>query len=392
MNLTILHAMILSLLLLSCKQEVYDQYKYQQPEKTGDGIETGTLKEVNMDSTLLIKAINKIHNGDYREVHSILIYKDDKLVLEEYFKGHKYQWNGPGYHGELEEWDRNKMHVIMSCTKSFTSACVGIAIDQGYIDNVHQSIFDYLPEHQHLKTDGKGEISIEHLLTMTSGLKWNEWSSAHGTSSNDIDRIYFECQKNPLACVLERPLEEKPGSDFTYNGGGMIVLGEIVKNASKMDLHEFSMKYLFQPLQINSTDWYKFENGSYAADGSLMVRPRDMLKFGITYLNEGTWKGKRIVSKDWVEKSKLPYRNNTGIKIPIDDSGRNGYAYSWWTNQVSYYGGKAKLFQAGGWGGQEIMVFPDDKMVVVFTGGNYAKKKRNYQILKRYILPSIEKN
>jgi CubicO group peptidase (beta-lactamase class C family) len=100
----------------------------------------------------------------------------------------------------------------MSCTKSVTSACIGIAIDKGYIQNVHQSIFDYLPDHQQFNTGDKSSISIEHLLTMTSGLQWNEWNAPHGTAANDADRLYFECYNDPVSCVLERPLVSTPAN------------------------------------------------------------------------------------------------------------------------------------------------------------------------------------
>ncbi|HCC69717.1 MAG TPA: hypothetical protein DEQ09_00975 [Bacteroidales bacterium] len=113
------------------------------------------------------------------------------LVLEEYFKGHRYQWDAPGYHSDMVQWDKDMMHKIMSCTKSFTSACIAIAIEEGFIDNVNRSIFDYLPGHHQYKSGGKEDITLEHLLTMTSGLEWNEWNAAHDTSANDIDRIYF---------------------------------------------------------------------------------------------------------------------------------------------------------------------------------------------------------
>jgi CubicO group peptidase (beta-lactamase class C family) len=225
---------------------------------------------------------------------------------------------------------------------------------------------------------------------MTSGLAWNEWGAPHGTAANDIDRIYFECPNDPIKCVLEREWHSIPGEKFTYNGGGMIILGEILRNATNMNIDEFSMKYLFGPLSINSTQWYHFANGVIAADGSLKLTSRDMMKFGVTYLNDGVWNGERIISAEWIEKSSTTYNQNKGINIPIEDTGRNGYAYSWWTGELSHSGDKIKVFRAGGWGGQSIMVFPDLDMVVVFTGGNYAARSSLFKIIKKYILPAIE--
>lgn len=379
----------MSIFQISCNKDFSDHWPYHPPEDINDGLTIGTLEEVNIDTQMILKAVGRIHQGKYKEVHAMLIYKDDRLVFEEYYKGHKYLWNGPDYHGEMVKWDIDSMHCIMSVTKSITSACIGIAINQDYIDHVQESIFNYLPNYQHLNTGGKDKITIEHLLTMTSGLKWNEWSAAHGSSANDIDRIYLECSNDPVTCILEKPLISEPGEKFTYNGGGMIILGEIIKNATDMNIKDFSMKFLFQPLGIDSALWYQFDNGAYGSDGSLYLTPRDMMKFGVLYLKGGVWNTEQLIPAFWVKKSQVPYKNNTGINIPADDSGKNGYAYSWWTNEISNSGRKAKLYQAGGWGGQEIIVFPDDDMVVVFTGGNYAVKKSIYEILERFILPSI---
>ncbi|HUX55985.1 MAG TPA: serine hydrolase [Bacteroidales bacterium] len=386
---SILLFFVLSLIFFGCAKNISCQWTYYSPANINDGIQVGSLKEVNMDSNLIAKAVGRICRGKYKELHSMLIYKNDKLVLEEYFSGHKYQWDAQGYRGELVNWNRDMFHSTMSCTKSFTSACIGIAVYQGFIADVHQSIFDYLPDHQYLKTDNREYITIEHLLTMTSGLAWDEWGAAHGTSANDIDRLYFECE-DPVKCVLERPWWKEPGQLFTYNGGGMVILAEILRNATNMNIDEFSMKYLFQPLGIDSTQWTQYENGMYDAAGSLKLTPRDMLKLGVTYLNDGVWNGTRIISSEWVEKSSKSYNNNVGIKPPLEDSGESGYAYSWWTSVLSHAGDEIQIFRADGWGGQAIMVFPELDMVVVFTGGNYSAKSSLFEIIEKYVLPAVQ--
>ncbi|TFH20537.1 MAG: class C beta-lactamase-related serine hydrolase [Bacteroidia bacterium] len=379
----------LSLVFISCENYLASQWTYRSPENIGDGFEIGTLEEVNLDSNLIAQAVGRIERGKHKEVHSMLIFKDGKLVLEEYFQGHKYQWDARNYHGDMVQWDRDMLHSNMSVTKSFTSACIGIAIERGFIDDVNQSIFDYLPDHQHFKTDNREYITIEHLLTMSSGLACDEWSSAHGTSANDIDRLYFECD-DPISCVLEKPWWSVPGTRFTYNGEGMVVLAEILRNATGMNIEEFSMEYLFEPLGIDNTDWTQYENEMYDAAGSLRLSPRAMLKLGVTYLNNGSWDGEHVISSDWVQKSSTAYNNNLGLRIPGEDSGINGYAYSWWTSELSHYGNPIKMYRAGGWGGQEIMVFPELDMVVVFTGGNYASKTTLFELIVEYVIPAVQ--
>ena len=381
--------LVLSLILVSCNCDPAFQYTYHPPEYINNGIEVGSLEEVNIDSVLLKKAVDKIYCGKYNEVHSMLIYKDNKLVFEEYFPGHKYKWDGPYHHGELVNWDRSTPHHIMSATKSITSACIGIAIQEAYIESVHEPIINYLPEYKQLLTDGKDEITIEHLLTMTSGLEWDEWGAPLSSSRNDLIGLWVHCE-DPIGCILERPLIDVPGTSFTYSGGNMIVLGEIIKTATKMTIDEFSEKYLFEPLGIVSANWAeRFENGVIYAGGGIIMAPRDMVKIGVTYLNNGRWNGKQIVTENWVEKSSTPFRGNHGINIPGVASGRHGYSYSWWLKSYTESGKKINMFNAGGWGGQEIIILPELNTVVVFTGGNYTSNVKVFNILEKYIIPAI---
>jgi CubicO group peptidase (beta-lactamase class C family) len=393
MKKAILLILIVSLLLISCQSEPIVQYTYQPPENINDGLDVGSLEEVNIDSELILKAVNDINRGKYKEVHSILIFKDNKLVLEEYFKGHKYQWDGPNYQGELVTWDMDMLHCVHSVSKSVTSACIGIAIDKGFIESVHQSIFDYLPEHRHLNTDGKDKITIEHLLTMTSGLEWIEWNAPYSSRDNPIIEIWFqeaEQNKDPFTFILEGSLIDEPGTSFRYYGGNQIVLGGVIENATKMNIDEFSGKYLFSPLGIDSFDWaLQFENGVIEAAGGLEMTPRDMVKIGVTYLNHGVWNGEQIISQQWVEKSANPYRDNKGINIPGEGSGKTGYSYSWWTKQYSGPGKEINMFCALGWGGQKIVILPEVNTVVVFTGGTYTSEVKTFAILEKYIIPAL---
>jgi CubicO group peptidase (beta-lactamase class C family) len=375
------------LLIVSCSQDLSGQYTYHPPENINDGFEVGSLAEVNIDSALIVEAVNSIHDGKYSEVHSMLIFRDEKLVFEEYFDGHEFEYESEHHHGELVTWKRTTPHGVMSVTKSITSACVGIAIENGFIESVHQSIFDYLPEHQHLNTDGKDEITIEHLLTMTSGLQANEWLVPYSNLENDIVMTYQA--EDPIAYVLSKPLEYEPGEHFQYYGGANFVLGEIIKNATELNLDEFSGQYLFEPLGTAPCYWTQISDGVVDGAGGLRITPRDMTKVGVIFLNRGDWNGKRIVSEQWVDKSGTPFPGNSWLNSWDDHWGMRGYSYSWWTHTFSRSGERIDMFYAGGWGGQYIMVAPELNTVVVFTGGNYTSYRPPFEILKEYILPAF---
>jgi len=387
MKKAILLISILSLLCNSCTHNSASPYTYHPPEKINDGIDVGSFDEANIDPALIVKAVDSIYQGRYKEIHSMLIFKDDKLVFEEYFHGHKFKYEGTNHHGELVNWDRTMLRNIMSVTKSITSACIGIAIDYGFVESVHQSVFDYLPEHGHLKIEGKNKITIEHLLTMTSGMQGNEWLVPYSNLKNDIIMTYQA--EDPINYVLNKPLIDQPGENFQYYGGANLVLGEIIKNATKMNLDEFSGKYLFEPLGIASYHWSLVRNGVVDGAGGLKMTPRHMGKIGLTFLNNGVWNGKKIISERWIEKSAASFPGNSWLNNWDDHWGLKGYSYSWWTHQFVYSGKRINMFYAAGWGGQYIMVIPELNTVVVFTGGNYISYRPPFEILKKYILPAF---
>ena len=376
-------------LTLSCK-DFSAQHPYTLPSDVNDGLMVDSLKNAGIHEEPILEAAGRIENGEYGEVHSMLIYKNDKLVFEEYYKGHTYKWDAPGHYGDYVTWNRTMQHCIHSDTKSFTSLCIGIAIDKGFINDVNQSIFDYLPEYEAYKTDGKQNITIEHLLTMTSGIKWEEWKISLASTENDQIAIWFY-EDGPAHYILRKPLVAPPGTHFNYSGGDIQLLAEILHNATGMKLDEFSAKYLFEPMGITTYDWWLiFPSGEIQAAGGLKLRPRDMVKTGTMMLSKGLWNGSRIVSKKWIDRCIAPYSGNRNIKIPGEDVGKVGYAYTWWTKKFNYKGKSITWYTALGWGGQKISILPELDMVIVFTGANYSSKVHNFEILERFILPAVD--
>ena len=373
-----------------CEKDFSADYPYYVPSELNDGLKTGSLIEVGIDENMLRKAVGRIDNGKYGEIHSMLIYKDDMLVFEDYYEGHKYQWDASGHKGKNVTWSKDMQHCIHSDTKSITSLCIGIAIDKAFIKSVHQSIFDYLPDYQHLNINNKEYVTIEHLLTMTSGFHWEEWGVSLASIENDQIGIWF-WEDGPMNYVLSRDLVAMPGTRFNYSGGDIQILVEILENASGMPLDEFSEKYLFEPLGVTSFDWWlKFPNGGkIQGAGGLILTPRDMVKIGAMMLNNGVWKGKQIVSEEWVNICTKPYTGKTDIKIPGEDLGKVGYSYTWWTKDFTYKNESLSMYFAVGWGGQKIIVIPELNMVIAFTGANYNSKVHQFEIIERFILPSI---
>ena len=166
----LLLTIFITVLLLSCTPA----YTYRIPEQTNDGWQAASLGDVDLDEGKLVELINNINRGKYENVHSILIVKDGKIVFEEYFSGYTYDFEREQFRGEYKEFSKDTIHSIASVTKAFTSALIGIAIDRGFIQSIDEKVLTFFPEYVHLTDERKEAITVKHLLTMTSGLEWNQ--------------------------------------------------------------------------------------------------------------------------------------------------------------------------------------------------------------------------
>jgi len=390
---------VLALALAGCGAHAPESHVYRPPVAADDGLAVGTLTEVGCEAAPLLQAARDISEGRFGEIHSLLLLKDGRLVFEAYFPGHDYAWDAPGFQGATVDWDQDTAHNVHSVGKSITSACVGIAIDKGFIGGVDASIWDYLPEHRHLNTEGKDRITIEHLLAMTSGLEWDEWGASYKDANNDVIAMWVE-SADPIAYVLAKPMVSDPGAEFNYSGGNMVVLGEIIRNATGMDIEAFSGAHLFAPLGIDPPEWSWINDSVVYAGGDQRMTPREMLILGAAFLNQGVWGGERVLSQAWVGRSASPYPgpdhswlNHALRPIPPGEGtwGRRGYSYGWWVHTFGPLGRRHPAYWAFGWGGQRIIVLPEHEAVVVFTAANYARSDPTLRILTQYVLPALER-
>jgi len=356
------------------------EYAYQTPGQIDDGLITGSMNEAGMNVAPMISLMNDLLNRDDHLVHSILIVKNGKLVFEEYFEGDKFEL--ARYTGE-KGFDREDMHNLCSATKSFTSACIGIAMDQGFIQDVNQKVFDFFPEYSDILNNEsqKANLTLEHLLTMTSGLDWNDMESSYYDPQNDMSRMFDS--SDPMRYILSKPLIRTPGTAYDYQNCNTNVLGGIIHKLTGDRIDKFTEDHLFSKMGIEEYKWQIMPNGAVLASGELRLRPRDMAKFGLLFLNKGKWEGEQIISQDWVELSTQKHISLTGWQW------EDGYGYQWWHNTFHSNNNSYRAYFANGWGGQQIYVFKDQNMVVVFTGGNYYANVPNGEILEHYILPTM---
>jgi len=359
-----------------CKKDEppVNTYKYQIPEQTNDGWKVASLSAVEMNEIPITQLMNELLNNIEDQIHSILIIKNSKLVFEEYFPGYAF------YHGPLTEFKRETKHNLASVTKSYTSALIGLAIDKGFIEDVDQKVFSFFTEYADLSNEEKDKITLEHLLTMSSGLEWDESTHPYSHPGNDIYQLFHH--SDPIRYVLDKPIETVSGTQFLYSSGSTNVLGEIIRKGTGLRADDFAVEYLFSPLGITDYEWKELPNDVLFASGDLKLRPRDMAKLGDLYLHKGIWKSQQIISASWVDVSTRSYINATPNGVNWD------YGYQWWLYNYEVDSGVIESFSARGWGGQSIIVFPDLDMVVVTTAGYYDEPHLEFHI-NAFVIPLI---
>lgn len=357
----------------------------RRPPETGDGWETASLEDVGMDPAPLLELVDLINHAEHHLWHGVLIVKDEKLVFEQYWPGEDLD----PLTGNVvaKDFGPETLHYAASVSKSFTSALVGIALDLGLIDGVEDSLFSFFPEYANLRRGDNGRVLLKHLLSFTSGYEWNE--HVYGFDDPRDSHYQMFWASDPLAYLLGRPTVTEPGSTFFYNSGDVNLAGEIVRRASQSDhLVSFASRYLFQPLGIESFQWMRYPRADWMvfASGGASLRPRDMAKLGQLYLNGGTWQGRRIVSQAWVDAS-------TRMATPLVGEYRTlyGYGYNWWLGRSPLGDRQLEYFRARGWGGQDVYVYPELRLVLVFTAGGYYQSRAFdlNDIIEQYIFPAL---
>jgi pimeloyl-ACP methyl ester carboxylesterase len=272
--------------------------KYKKPEQLNDGIKTATLKEVGLNEKIINALTDSIINGGYPNIHSILIICNNKLVYENYFPGND-AIRGIGFVG-FTDHHRDSLHDQRSVTKSVVSAAVMIAIGQGKIKSVDERVFDFFPEYTKYDKGMKSDITIKHLLTMSSGLEWNERVS-YADPANSETRM--DTASNPVEFFLSQRPIHKSGAVFNYSGGSTQVLAAIVAKATGLNVDDFTANELFKPLGISQYYWVKRKDGITIAASGLRLRSRDMAKIGLLYLNNGKWSGRQIIQSHLILQS-----------------------------------------------------------------------------------------
>ncbi len=323
-----------------------------------NGWRSAAPEEMGMDSEKLAQMVEHIQQ-EKLNLHSLLIVRNGYLVTELY----------------LYPYSANQVHWVMSVTKSVMSALVGIALEKGYLKNVNQTLFSLLPDQGVANLDEKKKaITLEDLLTMTSGLDCNE-NPAPGEPN-------FRANNDWVKFMQDLPMAAQPGTTFNYCTGAVELLSAVIQKTTGLNARMFATLNLFSPLGyelISEAHWPPDPQGITIGGYGLALTSSEMAKLGYLYLNNGQWDGRTILPASWVTTSTTSYANKGDKKE---------YGYLWWIDP------QGKWYAALGLAGQHIFVYPAEKLVVVFTAnlpiGNDADLTPLQELLDQYILPSVK--
>lgn len=319
-------------------------YKYQTPKKYHDGWEVSSLQAVGIQVKPIAEISAQIRDRDTIDhVLSLVIVKNGKLVHEVY----------------SPYCQRNTLHVLASITKTVTSTLIGIAIDRGMIKSVDSEVYILIPEFSKSIKDTKfKKITLKHIMTMTSGIDWNERVSYNNPRNDEYQMVETD---NWMKFVLSKPVATEPGTLFNYNTGSIHLLSAVIKGVSGLYAHQFAEKYLLHPLGIYGYQWNKDPMGypcTGGTDGGIGLRTRDVAKFACLFLRGGKWRGKQIISEKWTKEAPLGFSKQ---------SGRRRYAYNWFSGSMRINQKRFNYIASFGYGGQTMYIVPEHDLIVVIT-------------------------
>ncbi len=312
--------------------------------------------------------------GELEGLHSVLVLRDGGIFAEAHFPGDDERWGsslGHRRHGP------GTLHDLRSVTKSIVGLLYGIALEEGLVPAVDESLVAQFPEYDDLNADPlRGGISVRHALSMQMGTQWNEDLPYTDPSNSEIA---MERARDRYRYVLDRPLTHEPGRRWTYNGGATAAIGRLIEKGAGMPIDEYAKEKLFAPLGIEAFEWVAGADDVPSAASGLRLNVHDLAKIGQVVVNGGAMDGRQIIPASWLEDSLTPWA----------DTGELRYGYFWWLSPE----GDPPIWVAGfGNGGQRLWINRNLGLVAVVFAGNYNKAdawKLPVEIIIDFVLPAL---
>lgn len=312
--------------------------------------------------------IKDIENDTLERTHAVVIAQEGEVILEYYF----------------DDFTREVLHDTRSLAKSFASAGVGIAIsDQLFADEFIEIKSFYEDQYPEIDwSNGKDEVNLFHLMTMSSGIDAIDFGLNRTSYANEGN---YQSQKDWTKHILEAPMVLSPGTEGNYGSGSPHLIGPILDGQVGQKLEFYLHKKLFEPLSILDYRIQVTNESRPYFGGGWYLRPIDLIKFGQLYLDGGNYNGDQIIPENWVKKS---MQKHVILENTFD---KNPYGYLFWHKDYIIAGNSVASIEARGAGGQYLFIVPELQLVSVITSGNYTNNKafQPERIFRDYILPQF---
>lgn len=324
--------LVLLFITISCLQEgaIKKPFLTFEPLDIGDGWIVSSPEAEGIDAKDLEAVYQDVYaSEDTWMMKSLLVFRNGKLVAESYLK---------------DEMDRTKRAAIWSCTKQVTAILTGMAIEQGFLQHVQDPIENYLPDYTSRHPDKK-DITIENLLTMQSGINFN--------NGEDNDVLRQHKTDNSLEFVLSFDLRDPIGTEYKYKDSDPQIISGVMHRATGMNLDEFGKEFLLDPLGIQNFEWTRYSDGLTLGAWGILTTPRELAKIGQCVLDSGRHQGIQLIPKQW-------WTDMLSVKVENahDDA---AFGYYWWSIPSKGW------YFMWGHGGQYVFLKPAKRLMVVVT-------------------------
>ncbi len=316
-------------------------------------------------------------------LHSIVVARHGKIVVERYYTGEDVNWGRPI--GTVEHGP-DTLHDMRSITKSIVSLLYGIALERGLVPAPDVALLTQFPNYADLANDQqRARLTIAHALTMSLGTDWNEAIPYSDPANSEIQ---MESAPDRLRYILERPIIHEPGTHWVYNGGTSALLGALIEQGTRQKLVDFGREALFEPLGIDQFEWTAGNDGTHSAASGLRLTCRDLARIGQMVMNKGRVGDRQVVPQDWLDVSTTAH---------ISTSEGPDYGYQWWLGAapVKAMDWSMQRWIAGfGNGGQRLFIMPSTGIVMSAFFGNYNQPDSwmyPARIWWEMVLPGLEK-
>jgi CubicO group peptidase (beta-lactamase class C family) len=338
--------------------------------------------ERSLDTSPVLRLAARIREGAFGNVDHLVVIRDDSVLFDERFprdyatisRGHRsalgcgvdacadstalhpYNYLHPRFH---PWWQGRGVHTLQSVTKSVTATLIGVARQRGQIGDARVPLLSFFGAYDLRAVDPRlRRATLADLLTMRSGIEWHE-------SDRPLDEtnttLQLERSDDWIRFTLRQPMDADPGTKWVYNSGGSQLMAEVIRSATGEHADRYAERHLLAPLGIRDFHWKRTPTGHPDTEGGLFLNARDLAKIGQLYLNDGVWRGRRILPAGWAREATARH-----VAATSDAPNAPGYGYQWWR----YDRRGAEVWAGNGFGGQFLLVLPQQRVVAVINSWN----------------------